>query len=329
MASQYLVTARRRAHGLERLLLFSLVMLLAACAPKGRGAVPPGTMQPDQFLFERGNALLKDKKWLTAREFFKQVTETYTQSPLRPDAKLAIGDTYLGEGNTEALILAQNEFREFLSFYPTHPRADYSQYKLAMTYFRQMRAAQRDQTETRDTIRELQTLVTRYPSSELMPEVKAKLREAQDRLSEADYHVGVFYYRQRWFPGAIDRLSTLIKTDPEYTARDGAYFYLGESLVKMGRPAEALPHFERLATEFQQSEHLEESQKRIETLKATIAANAGKPPASTPAAGSAAPSAATSGTAPSPAQATPATPAGTPVGEGAGNAGGTPVVSPR
>ena len=70
-----------------------------------------------------------------------QVTETYTQSPYRPDAKLGIGDTYLGEGTPEALVLALNEFQEFLAFYPTHPRADYAQYKLGMTHFRQMRSA--------------------------------------------------------------------------------------------------------------------------------------------------------------------------------------------
>ena len=50
-------------------------------------------------------------------------------------------------------MLAINEFREFLSFYPTQPRADYAQYKLGMAHFRQMRAPQRDQTETRDAIR--------------------------------------------------------------------------------------------------------------------------------------------------------------------------------
>ena len=84
-------------------------------------------------------------------------------------------------------MLAINEFQEFLSFYPTNRRADYAQYKLGMAHFRQMRAPQRDQTETRDTIREFEAFVVRYPNSELMPEVKAKLREARDRLSEADY----------------------------------------------------------------------------------------------------------------------------------------------
>jgi outer membrane protein assembly factor BamD len=245
-----------------------------ACATHGRGTIPPGTAQPDQFLFDKGNDALNQKKWLTAREFFKQLTETYTQSPLRPDAKLGIGDTYLGEGSTEALVLAINEFQEFLSFYPTNRRADYAQYKMGMAHFRQMRAAQRDQSETRDTIREFETFVVRYPNSELMPEVKSKLREARDRLSEADYEVGVFYYKQRWYPGAIDRLTVLLKQDPDYTGRDGAYFFLAESLAKVNRPAEALPYYEKLVEEFEMSEHLEDARKRITELKAKADAKA-------------------------------------------------------
>ncbi|MGC4083850.1 MAG: outer membrane protein assembly factor BamD [Vicinamibacterales bacterium] len=254
-----------------------LTMLSAACAASsGRRAVPPGTAQPDQFLFERGKEALERKKWLTAREFFKQVTETYTQSPVRPDAKLGIGDTYLGEGSAESLVLAIAEFQEFLSFYPTNPRADYAQYKLGLAHFRQMRAPQRDQTETREAVREFQTFVTRYPNSTLLPEVKNRLREAQDRLSEAEFEVGRFYWRIHWYPGAIDRLSTLIKDDPQYTGRDGAYFYLGESLIQVNRKAEALPLYEKLVQEFEQSEYLEQAKRRIDEIK-----NA--PPADAPA----------------------------------------------
>src|SRR5262245_46034345 len=78
----------------------------AGCASGGRNSVPPGTQRPDQFLFDKGNEALQKKKWLTAREYYKQVTETYTNSPIRPDAKLGVGDTYLGEGSAEALVLA-------------------------------------------------------------------------------------------------------------------------------------------------------------------------------------------------------------------------------
>jgi outer membrane protein assembly factor BamD len=272
-----MTTARTRTFIALSVVVLSAALAGACASAGGRAAVPPGTSQPDQWLYERGKALLDDKKWLTAREFFKQVTETYTQSPVRPDAKLGIGDTYLGEGSAESLVLAIAEFQEFLSFYPTHPRADYAQYKLGMAHFKQMRAAQRDQTETRDAIREFSTFVARYPNSSLLPEVKARLREARDRVAEAEFEVGRFYYRIHWYPGAIDRLTALLKEDPEFTLRDGAYFYLGESLMQVSRKAEALPLYEKLVAEFQESEYLEDARKRIDEIKnapppATVAA---------------------------------------------------------
>jgi outer membrane protein assembly factor BamD len=240
----------------------------AACASSPRGVVPAGTTEPDKFLFDKGTDALNAKKWLNAREYFKQVTETYTASPYRPDAKLGIGDTYLGEGTAEALVLGINEYTEFLSFYPTNRRADYAQFKLAMAHFRQMRLAQRDQTETRAALKEFDTFVLKYPNSELMAEAKAKQREARDRLSDASYQVGYFYYRQKWYPGAIDRFKSVLKEDPEFSSRDSVYFYLADSLVKMKKEAEALPYLEQLVKEFEKSEHLVLAQKMITDLKA-------------------------------------------------------------
>lgn len=262
------MTSTRVLRFASRLILVALCVSAVGCASHNRGLVPPGTTDPDKFLFDRGTDALNAKKWLAAREFFKQITETYTQSPYRPDAKLGIGDTHLGEGSSEALVLAINEFKEFLSYYPTNARADYAQYKLGMAHFRQMRGSQRDQTETRETIREFQMFIERYPTSTLMPEVQAKMREARDRLGQSDYLVGYFYFRQRWYLGAIDRFKELLTQDPGYTSRDAVYFYLAESLIKSKREAEALPYFEKLVQEFESSEYLAEAQKRIGELKA-------------------------------------------------------------
>ena len=117
-------------------------------------------------------------------------------------------------------------------------------------------------------MREFEIFFDRYPNSSLMPEVKTKLREARDRLSESDYLVGYFYYRQRWYPGATDRFKILLKEDPEYTGRDAVYFYYGEALIKLKREAEALPLFEKLLQEFEKSQYLQETQKRVAELKA-------------------------------------------------------------
>jgi outer membrane protein assembly factor BamD len=247
-------------------LVFAAVLWTAGCASGGLVKVPPGTSEPDKFLFEKGTVALNDKKWITAREYFRQLIDSYPQSHFRADAKLGLGDTYLGEGTTEAKILAANEYKEFLTFFPTHPRADYAQYKLAMSHFYQMLNPQRDQTETKEAVREFEAFVERYPNSPLMDDVRARMRDAKDRLSTSSYQVGLFYFRNRWYPGAVDRFKDLLQKDPEFTNRDAVYYYLGESELKLSRPAEALPYFERLTKEFETSEFLAAARRRIDEI---------------------------------------------------------------
>jgi outer membrane protein assembly factor BamD len=227
-------------------------VLLTACGGQ-RSAVPPASAQADQFLFERGTEAFKERKWLQAREYFRQIV-----------------DNYIGEHSTEALMLGVNEFREFLTFYPTSPRADYAQFRLATALAEQMLAPERDQTNTREVIKEMQVFLDRYPNSALMPEARALMRKAKDRLSEAGYRVGFYYYRSRWYPGAIDRFKEVLAADPEYTNRDAVYYHLAESLLRVGTDAskaEALPYFERLLKEFAQSSYLELARRRVDELK--------------------------------------------------------------
>jgi tetratricopeptide (TPR) repeat protein len=73
----------------------------------------------------------------------------------------------------------------------------------------------------------------------------------------------------KWYVGAIDRFREVLKDDPEYTHRDAVYFYLAESLRLTKKEPEALPYYERLLKEFEQSEHLEATKKRIAELKTT------------------------------------------------------------
>ncbi len=246
----------------------SILLLLAVTACGGnRNAVPNDVGNPDRFLYDRGTTALNERKWADAREYFRQVVDNYPNSPLRPDAKIGVGDTYLGEKTAESLVLSANEYREFLTFYPTNPRADYAQYKLAMTHYEQMRAPERDQTETQGALREFQIFFDRYPMSPLMEEVRMKWREARDRLSRAEFRVGFHYFRIRWYPGAIPRFRQVLKEDPEFSGRDEVYFYLAESLARTDKKAEAIPYFERLLAEFEVSEHIEEAKKRLEELK--------------------------------------------------------------
>jgi outer membrane protein assembly factor BamD len=266
------VIRRFRAAGAA--LYFLAVGAGCASAP----ALPAaGSVDADKFLYDRGMKSLAEKKWHEARLYFGRLVDTYPQSPHRADAKLGIGDAYLGEGRADSLVLGANEFREFLTFFPLSPRADYAQYKLGVAQMRQMLGPQRDQTATRAALAEFDRFLQNYPKSEFRPEVEKLRREVRDRLSESEFRVGLFHYRTRNYGGALQRFQGLLKDDPEFTYRDGVYYYLAETYLKAYHNAlgpvkeqlkkDALAHYEKLVAEFTKSEYLERAKERIAELK--------------------------------------------------------------
>ena len=241
-----------------------------ACGSRSQGPeIETGQLEADRLLFERGTTALEEGAWRRAREYFVQIRDNYPQSQYRATARLHIGDTYEGEGTLEAYVLALDEYQDFLSLYPDHPRSAYVQYKVGLVHFHQMRRAERDQTETRNAVEEFERFITLYPPDhELMPEVRQRLRDARDRLSEHDFVVGAFYYRFRNYAGAISRFREILDNDPAYSRRDEIYFHLGQSLARVNEIVEAIPYFARILDEFEVSEYAELARTRIAELEA-------------------------------------------------------------
>ncbi len=249
---------------------------LAVTACGGREAEIPDLTEADadQILFERGTAAIEEGSWSTAREYFVQIRDNYPQSPLRAQARLGVVESYEGEGTDLAYLSALNELQEFLRLYPpTHELAPEAQFKVGMVYFNQMRRPERDQSETRSAVIEFETFIEQYAEfadPQLLADARARLREARDRLSDSNYLVGRFYYRLRYYPGAIDRFREILDEDPGYTRRDAVYFHLADALATIDRGPEALPLFELLISEFPSTEYLEDANLRIAELKVAM-----------------------------------------------------------
>jgi outer membrane protein assembly factor BamD len=249
----------------QRWLLIPLIgTVLAAGCGGGRRPLPvAGALDADKFLYESGADALQRKKWLEARLYFRQLIDTYPRSQYRVEAKLGIGDSYLGEGRADSLVLAANEFREFLTLAPLSDQADYAQYRLAYSQVRQMLGPQRDQTATREALRELDRFRQSYPKSKYKPEVDALYRQARDRLSDHEYQVGMFHYRNRLYAGALARFTRVLEEDPEYTRKDAVIFHLGETYSRILRPAEAKAMYELLLKDYPKSRYADDARKRL------------------------------------------------------------------
>jgi outer membrane protein assembly factor BamD len=261
------VCRRTPGHWGLRLTGCLITVLTLACGARS-AEIPDPQLEADRLLFERGTEALAENDWRRAREYFASIRDNYPQSQYRAEAFLSIGDTYEAEGTLEAYVQALEEYSDFLTLFPIHPRAPYAQFKVGMVHFHQMRRAERDQTETLNAIREFETFLVRYPPDhELLPQVQQQLREARDRLSEHDYIVGLFYYRFKNFPGAVSRFRQILDTDPGYTGRDAVYFHIGESLAETNQISEAIPYFARILDEFEESEFAVDASLRIAELE--------------------------------------------------------------
>ena len=261
------------------LAVIAIAAIGAACG-SSEPEITPATLGGDEILFERGEAALAEDSWLDARDYFLQVRDNYPQSALRAEARLGVADSFEGQGGAASYVSALAEYQEFLSLYPTHPRAPYAQFKLAMVHHHQMRPPERDQSWTQSTIREFELFVERYPDSELVGEARGYLRDARDRLSESEYIVGRYYHRNKWWPGAIERLGTILDSNTEFAGRERVYFYLADAFYNSGELAEALPLFQRLLEQFPDTEFLEDATEAIADTETRLAAEAAATPES-------------------------------------------------
>ena len=228
----------------------------------------------DTVLFERGQEAMSNENWTRAREYFETIRDNYPQSTLRDQARMHIIDTYEGEDNEVAYSAALTELREFQRLYPpTHELAPIAQYKIAMVFYNQMKIPEREQTQTRAAVQEFERFISDYAETaepELITEARSKLREARDRLSEASFIVGRYYYRIKNYLGAMDRFRGILDDDPGYSGRAIVYYYLADSLNINGFDTEALPLFERLISEYPESEYVADATQQITTLKTEI-----------------------------------------------------------
>ncbi len=255
-------------------------LLCATCAHHGAPDIATLTSNSDQVIWEAGEKAAEKHNWESARQHFKRIIDGFPQSEYGPQARLALADSYFGDGGTGNYILAIAQYREFLTLYPSHPKSDYAQFRVAECYFKQRNSADRDQTNTEKALAEYERSQEIYPASKYGEQIRARIVECRQTLAKAEYNAGFFYQRTRQaYRAAISRYEFIVKEYPDYEHLDEVLFHLGECMCASNRGTEGKPYLSRMIESYPQSGLVQPAEKLLDTCRSTVA-----PPSPGPAA---------------------------------------------
>jgi outer membrane protein assembly factor BamD len=258
---------------LRRLTTLALTLLVVAACHRGPRQIRP-VVDPEflnltkEEIFNRAEDFYGRRKWQRARTHYAHVYENYPNDPLGRRSLLRVADTFFQQGDPVSLVEAQYKYRDFLNRFPGSESADYAMLQIAMVSYKQMEKPDRDQQKTREAVEKFNDMIRTFPRSPLRPEADKRLQDALDRLARHEHVVAAFYIKRKSWNAAVQRLNYLIDTYPNYTDRDRAFFDLGISLAALGRNGEARLYFERVVSEFPQSEYADRARRRLDDLKA-------------------------------------------------------------
>jgi outer membrane protein assembly factor BamD len=243
--------------------LASLLLLQSGCttiADFFRQRAQP--LPPAADLYAEGENLLNRSRFEEARASFRKVAERHPQSAYAPRARFLVGEAFYREAQWDKAI---KEFEGFMAFYPRHEIADLVQFRLAMSYYDQMKPVEQDQEITRKAMEAFRTLVREYPESRYAADALAKIDICRGRLAQKELWVASYYLNQGNPSAARQRLEKVVKEYPRTLIIPEAMYRLGEVYAGDGRAEESQRVFRQLADEYPYTEWGRRAAQRLRT----------------------------------------------------------------
>ena len=185
---------------------------------------------PDKQLYDKALAQQKSGHYDVARLDLQTLLNTYPESQYLMKAKLAVADCWYHEGGSAALTQAEQEYTDFITFFPNAPEAAEAQIRVGDIYFKQMDSPDRDYTKAMKAEDAYRTMLKQYPDApaKLLTEDKQKLRETQELLATRELSLGEFYASHENWPASIARYQTVVDNYPQFSHMDDALIGVGD-----------------------------------------------------------------------------------------------------
>ncbi len=186
---------------------------------------------PDKQLYDKAMAQIASGHYDIGRLDLQTLLDTYPDSQYMMRAKLAVADAWYKEGGSAALTEAEQEYRDFITFFPNVPEAAEAQLRIGDIYFKQMDVPGRDYSKATHAEQEYRTMLKQYPDAPkpILDDARQKLREVQEVLADREAELGAFYASHANWPAAIARYQTVVDTYPLYSHMDDTLIGIGDA----------------------------------------------------------------------------------------------------
>jgi outer membrane protein assembly factor BamD len=228
-----------------RVFLVVLLLLFGGCAWLRPGPTP---ILPAEELYQIGENELAKRRYDDARKNFRRIVERHPNSAYAPRARFLMGEAFYREAEFDKAV---REFETFMAFYPRHQIADLVQYRLAMSYYDQIKPIEQDQTLAAKALDQFKKLVKEYPESRYATDALGKIDICRGRLAQKEVWIASYNYTQQGNTvGARQRLEKVLKEYGRTLVVPEAMFLLAEISFREGKQDEAIALLRRLEAEY-------------------------------------------------------------------------------
>jgi len=255
------------------ILIGAIICFSYGCAPKSANLRKNlGKKPPDTVLYENGKHFLEKGQYIKARLALKTLIDTYKESDMLPYARLAIADTFYEEGGTENLLQAEEEYRDFIIFFPGNPKTPEAQMRIIALNERMMRSPDQDPTYSYKTLKEIEKFEKQFPESLLISYVRKLKTRVQESLARQDYLIGKFYGDRGNLVAAFSRYEDVTKKYKEYSEMDTIYFQMARILEKAKNTDAAADYYAKIVQGYSFSKLFDDATARLKALQKDVPA---------------------------------------------------------
>lgn len=194
-------------------------------------------------MYNSAKAYLDSNNWSRAVSAYQGLSTRYPFGRYTEQAQLELAYAYHRSGNPEAALSTADRF---IRTYPSHPNVDYAYYIRGLTNYEQRvgfmerlmpsRVRDRDQTAARESFRDFDELIRRFPDSRYAPDARQRMVFLRNNLSFYELDVARYYLRRKAYVAAANRARYAIENYPGSPELGNALEILHVSYTEMGLP---------------------------------------------------------------------------------------------